>query len=211
MNDSVRLAYDRIAADYAREFEDEMARKPFDRLMLDWLIERVGALGPICDLGCGPGQVARYVARRGAETSGIDYSPLMVKEARRANPGIRFEVDDMRTLANVPDSSFGGIAAFYAIVNLVPEVIKRAFAAMHRVLRPRGLMLIAFHAGNEVLHKEEMWGRKVDLDFCFYRTPQVREWIATAGFSVEEAIERDPYPADIEYQSRRAYVFAQRP
>ena len=28
---------------------------------------------------------------------------------------------------------------------------------------------------------------------------------------VEEAIERDPYPPEVEHQSRRAYVFARRP
>ena len=35
-------------------------------------------------------------------------------------------------------------------------------------------------------------------------------YLTTAGFEVEETIERDPYP-DVEHQSRRAYIFARKP
>ena len=42
------------------------------------------------------------------------------------------------------------------------------------------------------LHKDEWWGQPVSLDFIF---------------ELQEAIERDPYP-EVEYPSRRAYLFA---
>jgi hypothetical protein len=29
-----------------------------------------------------------------------------------------------------------------------------------------------------------------------------------AGFEIDEVIERDPYAPEVEYQSRRAYIFA---
>jgi hypothetical protein len=32
-----------------------------------------------------------------------------------------------------------------------------------------------------------------------------------AGFEIDEVIERDPYAPDVEYQSRRAYIFAHKP
>ena len=38
--DELRKSYDRVAGDYAAEHADEMARKDFDRRMLDWLAER---------------------------------------------------------------------------------------------------------------------------------------------------------------------------
>ncbi len=38
----------------------------------------------------------------------------------------------------------------------------------------------------------------------------MKTYLKEAGFEPEEAIERDPYP-EIEYQSRRAYVFARKP
>ena len=48
------------------------------------------------------------------------------------------------------------------------------------------------------------------MDFIFYTTAEMKEYLREAGFVVEEAIERDPYP-EVEYQSRRAYLFARKP
>src|SRR3954471_17461057 len=86
----LRSSYDRVARRYADEFRDELAHKPFDRKMLDWLIERVPSSAPVCDLGCGPGQIAAYLHGRGAPACGIDLSAEMVACARRCHPGIPF-------------------------------------------------------------------------------------------------------------------------
>jgi len=37
----------------------------------------------------------------------------------------------------------------------------------------------------------------------------MKELLITAGFEIEEVVEREPYP-EVEYQSRRAYIFARR-
>jgi SAM-dependent methyltransferase len=202
-------SYERVAADYAEHFRDDLAHKPFDRKMLDWLIEKAGAAGPICDMGCGPGQIARYLRDRGAEACGIDLSPAMVREARMLHPGIDFGVGDMLDLRDVPEASFGGIAAFYSIVHLPAPRLPQALRELSRVLRPGGPLLLAFHVGSEVVHRDEWWGKDVDVDFFFFETADVKRNVEVARFDLEEVIERDPYP-DIEYPSRRAYVFARR-
>jgi trans-aconitate methyltransferase len=65
MSENLRNSYDLVAENYAHQFRDEMDKKPFDRKMLDWLVEKVGGVGVICDMGCGPGQIARYLHSRG--------------------------------------------------------------------------------------------------------------------------------------------------
>ena len=35
-------------------------------------------------------------------------------------------------------------------------------------------------------------------------------YLTSAGFEIEEIIEREPY-SDVEHQSRRSYIFARRP
>lgn len=57
---------------------------------------------------------------------------------------------------------------------------------------------------------EEWFDEKVCLDFHFFETAEMKTYLRTAGFEVEEAIERDPYP-EIEVQTRRAYLFAKKP
>ena len=87
---STQVAYDRVADAYAARLFGELAQKPCDRDLLDRLVARVGDLAPICDLGCGPGQVARYLGERGATACGIDLSAAMVAGAARRNPGLAF-------------------------------------------------------------------------------------------------------------------------
>lgn len=211
MSEELQSSYDRVAENYARHFRDELDQKPFDRKMLDWLMEKVGGSGVICDMGCGPGQVARYLHGRGAKVCGVDLSPAMVQQAQGLNPGIPFQRGDMLALADAADNSYGGIAAFYSIVHLPREKVVRALQELKRVLRPAGVLLLTFHIGQEIKHLDELLDKKVSLDFYFFETGEVKDYLRTAGFELEEAIERDPYAEDVEYQSRRAYIFARKP
>jgi SAM-dependent methyltransferase len=206
----LEASYDRVAEEYASQFHNEMEHKPFDRKMLDRLIEKVDCLGPICDLGCGPGQIARYLQGRGADVCGMDLSLEMVRCAQRLNPAIPFQQGNMLALTNVSDHAFGGIAAFYSILHVPRPDVVRALQELKRVLHPHGVLLLAFHIGHEVLRKDEWWGQTVSLDFIFYTTSEMKDYLREAGFELEEAVERDPYP-EAEYQSRRAYLFARKP
>src|SRR5688572_12289244 len=167
---NVQTTYDRVAAEYAIRIYDELAGKPFDRAVLDRFAALAGPLGPVCDLGCGPGQVARYLhdhgQQHGIEVMGVDLSPAMIAEARRLNPGLRFEQGTMLAL-DFEDGQLGGIAAFYSIVNVPREEQPRAFSECWRVLKPGGLLLMAFHLGDEDVHLEEWWGTAVSVDFYF--------------------------------------------
>lgn len=210
MNFELENSYNRVAAEYARRIYAELAHKPFDRKMLDWLIEKVDALGTICDMGCGPGQVARYLHDHGATACGVDLSPEMVRIATELNPGINFQQGTMLDLVNIADASLGGIAAFYSLIHIPLNQMPQALSEFRRVLKPGGFVLAAFHAGDEVRHRDEWWGESVSLDFIFFQRGVMRDQFMQAGFTVEEAIERDPYP-EIEVQTQRAYLFAHKP
>ena len=74
----------------------------------------------------------------------------------------------------------------------------RAFAEMHRVLRPGGLALVSFHRGSEVRHRDEWWGQQVDVDFRFLETQDVAAALEGAGLQVQARLERTSYPAEVE-------------
>jgi len=209
-NSDVQSSYDRVADEYARHLYDELQRKPLDRKLLDRFADSVRGSGRVCDLGCGPGQVARYLWERGVAACGMDLSPGMIERARQLNPEIEFRQGDMTAL-DVPANSWAGIAAFYAIVNLPPADVTQAIAEMWRVLRPGAPLLLSFHIGEEVSHVEDLWGCAVSLDFYFFRAADVAGYLRAAGFEIDEIIEREPYAPEVEYQSRRAYIFARKP
>jgi SAM-dependent methyltransferase len=207
MNDT-QSSYDKVAETYAERFHNELSHKAFDRKMLEWLIERVGD-GLICDMGCGPGQVAAYLHSKGANAMGIDLSPQMVEAAKRLFPAIPFQQGNMLSLEDLKDETFAGIAAFYCIIHIAPQQAVKALRELGRTLKTNGWLLLTYHVGDEVRHFDNWMEQPVNLDFRFYQTTAVKAYLQEAGFALEEVIEREAYP-EIEAQTRRAYLFARK-
>ncbi len=208
--DDVRASYDRVADEYARRIYTELSDKPFDRERLDDLAARSRGRGIVCDLGCGPGQVARYLADRGLAVVGVDLSEGMLEQARRLNPELTFKQGDMRALTDVPDGAWAGIAAFYSIIHIPRAQVGATLCELRRVLQAGGCLLLAFHLGDEVLHLTTWWERPVSADFVFFQSREMTRELEGAGFAIEAALEREPYP-EVEHQSRRGYILARKP
>jgi hypothetical protein len=60
---------------------------------------------------------------------GLDPSPKMPEQARRLNPDISFPEGSMAAL-DLEDRILAGIAAFYAIVNILKEYLPLVFREM---------------------------------------------------------------------------------
>src|SRR6516164_2514630 len=146
---SIRETYDRLAGAYACRFVKELQSKPLDRELLDRFAAQVRGRGEVCDMGCGPGHVARYLRDAGTPVFGLDLSPKMVQEAGQLSPDVQFREGNMMAL-DLPDRMLAGITAFYAIVNIPKGSLPLVFGEMNRVLNAGGLLLLAFHTGNEV-------------------------------------------------------------
>jgi SAM-dependent methyltransferase len=209
LRESIANNYDRLAEAYARQLFHELKRKPLDRQLLEAFAARTAGRGEVCDMGCGPGQVARYLRDLGATVFGLDLSPQMVLQAQKLNPDIPFREGNMLAM-DMDDGVLAGIVAFYAIVNIPFESLHLVFEEMARVLEPGGLLLLAFHVGDEVLRPPQLWEVSIAMDFFFFPPAVIRRLLEKAGFDIEKVIEREPYGSDVEHQSRRAYILARK-
>jgi trans-aconitate 2-methyltransferase len=103
------------------------------------LLARVGAHDPgdVVDLGCGPGNLTALLARRwpGARVRGIDSSPEMVAAAQAGQPGIGFEVGDLRDW--VAGGETADVLVSNATLQWVPGHLDLLSALAERV-RPGG-------------------------------------------------------------------------
>jgi SAM-dependent methyltransferase len=196
--------YDAVAEDYVAQFVNELEHKPFDQELLTRFAAVAGATGPICDLGCGPGQVAKFLFERGAWAFGIDGSAGMAKAAGQAHRQLSFVQADMRVLP-LANASLGGIAALYSLIHVPQEELTRTLLEWRRVMKPNGVVLISFHVGTEIIHRDEWWGKEVDLDFQFFQTSELVSRLRGAGFHVEGTWERPPYEP-YEFPSTRGYI-----
>jgi SAM-dependent methyltransferase len=207
---NTQSSYDLVADEYATRIYNELKDKPLDRLLLDRFAASLAVSpGRVCDLGCGPGQIARYLKDRGADVFGVDFSAGMLAQARRLNPDIDFVQGNMRAL-DLPNESLAGIAAFYSIIHIEREGVTSVLRELRRALQPNGLLLFSFHIGDDVKHLEEWWGKAVSADFFQFQAEEMRGYLREAGFQIEETLVRWPYEGT-EYQSQRAYIFARKP
>jgi ubiquinone/menaquinone biosynthesis C-methylase UbiE len=198
--------YNLFSAEYSQKYFHELDHKPFDREVLDTFCSMIPAHGTVCDIGCGPGEIAVYLRSHGCKVIGIDLSEEMIREARRLSPDIPFEVGDMTRL-RFADNSLAGITAFYAIVHCTYDDALDAFREFHRVLQAGGILLLTFHIGTDVLHLEKGTTEVVAVDFRFLDPAEISRRLVEAGFTIEERTTRPPYP-DVEFNSTRAVIRA---
>jgi hypothetical protein len=63
------------------------------------------------------------------------------------------------------------------------------------VLAPNGLLLVAFHIGEETVHRDELWGHPVSLDFRFLMPERVVTSLGEAGDRAPQPTLLPPRPS----------------
>ena len=127
--------WQQVAGEYDATFA--RASEPYAEALLD--AAGVGAGTRLLDLCCGTGVVTGAAVGRGAVPTGVDFSPAMLAEARRAHPRLQFDEGDAEALP-YPDHSFDAVVSNFG-VHHVPRP-NRAIAEALRVLRPGGRVAV---------------------------------------------------------------------
>lgn len=205
---NTRRSYDAVADRYAAEIADELIGKPLDRALLDAFAEMIPN-GPVADVGCGPGQIGRFLAGRGATVVGTDLSPAMCRTA-----SIPACASDMTALP-FRTASLAGLVCFYAVIHLDHAQCATAYREFARVLSPGGSALITFHTSDAETstgdHRElhDWWGNPVDLTFRFLDPDDEVATLTSSGFELTARLDRAPHPG-VEHASFRTYLLLRR-
>jgi SAM-dependent methyltransferase len=94
----------------------------------------------VLDAGCGAGEFVEEFARRGADSSGVEFNAEKVAGYRQRHPDSpRVTQGDIARIA-APDASFD-LILFNEVLEHVPEE-EAALAEAHRLLRPRGILAL---------------------------------------------------------------------
>ncbi len=183
--DTVRESYDRVADNYAHMVLTtgigDIRRHPWLKASIDAFADTVTGLGPVLDVGCGPGTVTAYLAERGLDVSGVDLSPRMIENARRLHPECRFSVSSATDL-DLAEASLGGVLGWWSLFNLPRAVLPQVLAGFVRALKPGGHFITATHVGDEDLVRTEAYGGvPVSWTTHKWRPEQFVELIEQAG------------------------------
>lgn len=182
--DGVRASYDRVADAYVATGAGELTGRPWLRAALAAFAEEVRGLGPVLDVGCGPGHVTAALAALGADASGVDLSPRMVEHARRLHPGLRFEVGSATDL-HLAEASLGGVLGWWSLFHLPRPALPGVLTSLARALVPGGQLLLGTHVGDGEIRRTEAYGGvPVEWTTHLWRPGQLTGLLAGAGLEM---------------------------
>jgi 2-polyprenyl-3-methyl-5-hydroxy-6-metoxy-1,4-benzoquinol methylase len=97
----------------------------------------------VLDAGCGEGDMARWLAGKGATVIGIDASDVLLEAARRgeekSSRGITYLQRDITALGDLSDFD---VIVSNQVISVVPDHVA-AFRELYKVLRPSGILVIS--------------------------------------------------------------------
>ena len=134
--------------DIAQWYDQFLRERPvYTEVILPNLLTLVGKIEGevICDLACGQGWVARELARRGAQVTGLDLAPNLLALARgyeEQEPlGIVYVQGDAQRAERLSARQFSGCVCVMALIN-IPD-LQATFQSIRRILKPRGWLVFA--------------------------------------------------------------------
>ncbi|MGV9880194.1 class I SAM-dependent methyltransferase [Streptomyces sp. NPDC003006] len=193
---ATRESYDAAATTYAELFRDSLRDSPLDRAILSAFAEVVSASGDgqVADLGCGPGHITAHLSELGLAASGVDASPAMIELARRAYPGLRFDVGSMASL-DIADGVLGGVLSRWSIIHTPPVELPGILAEFHRVLAPGGHLLIGFSASEDPSHPTQVFDHAVAPAYR-WSPDHLAGMLHECGLAEVARMVREPQPTD---------------
>src|SRR2546429_8735226 len=134
--------------DIAQWYDQFVRERPvYMEVILPGLLSLVGEVEGevICDLACGQGWVARELARREAQVTGLDLAPNLLALARRYEEqeplGIVYVQGDAERADPLSDRQFTGCVCVMALIN-IPD-LQATFQSVRRILKPGGWLVFA--------------------------------------------------------------------
>ncbi len=110
----------------------------YEEQIIPLVVERLGSMTTVLDLGTGEGQIARALQRRGVEVIGVDPFPDQIRVAVQRGGGPAYGVGAARAIP-VASGSVDAVVACLVFEHI--DDVDEAIAEVSRVLRPGGRFL----------------------------------------------------------------------
>jgi ubiquinone/menaquinone biosynthesis C-methylase UbiE len=170
----VRKGYDKIAREYQAD------RHIFDNgKELEELASLLPRNSKVLDVGCGAGvPFVKFLVESGFDVTGVDFSESMLRLAEKNVPEANLVKQDVTRLG-LRTNSFDGLTSSYCIIHIPREKHSSLFRSFHRILKPKGIMLIGM-GYSEWEATEEYYG--VNMFWSHYSPEKSLQIIENAGF-----------------------------
>ena len=130
-----------------------LERSTRDEMMIRWVLP---AGRRVVDVGCGSGELVRWLRGQGADAIGVECGEVMMRQAREADPDHpEAYLDGVGQDLPIPDASMDAVVMSFSLHHVPNEEMTNALREAHRVLRRGGTLYVAepisAGAGHEVV------------------------------------------------------------
>jgi cyclopropane fatty-acyl-phospholipid synthase-like methyltransferase len=150
----------------------------------------------VLELGCGPGNVAKYLLAKRSDLDilGIDLAPGMIEEAKKQNPGARFELMDIRETGQLKQR-FNAIIAAFCLPYISYDDVPAMFENIHNLTAENAFLYVSFMEGNRQrsgFEKTSFTGDK-EIYINYHDRLEIERLLEKNGFGLKAAFTKD-YP-----------------
>lgn len=185
-----RDAYDKIAKIYDRELWND---HPYDD-QIDKFVSMVKG-EDILDLGCAVGSFTKYVADKGKNVDGIDYSKNMIEIAKSKVNNAAFYVMDMLDL-NM-NKKYDGVMAINSTIHVEKNKMQELFESIYNVLNEDGVFFIILQEGDGERMVPEPFDESLAEFVSYYKTYEIEELFTKCNF---EIVDKSKIIRDAEFE-----------
>jgi SAM-dependent methyltransferase len=173
-------AYERSAKECLARWDKRRHRRP--PLLVEWL-QYLPAGANLLDLGCGGGQDAGDLVRRGYRILGVDRTSALLSAGRRRYPSLPLVRADLRFLP-FQVLSFDGLWAAASLMHFPKPEARRILADLWRLARPGGLFAatVTYGVSSRLVTNGWVPGRY----FARWKKDELARAVRRAGWTILE-------------------------
>jgi ubiquinone/menaquinone biosynthesis C-methylase UbiE len=173
---NLKDTYNKIAEDWVRDHDADT----WWQEGTDYFLSLLPPGARVLDVGCGGGIKTNFIAQKGFDATGIDFSEKMIALARERYPGVGFAVHDMYEVGTL-DETFDGIFMQAALLHIPKADVLTVLSGMQTVLVPGGLLHIAVKAVRddgveEAIKTEQDYGYTYERFFSYFTMDELKEY-----------------------------------
>lgn len=181
---NLKETYNRIAEDWHKNHQEDT-----------WWIEGTDAFisllkpgSSVLDAGCGSGVKARYLAGRGLDVTGVDFSERMIELAKRELPEAKFLVLDLRDLDTL-HQTFDGVFVQAALLHVPKKDVWDVLRKLKDKLKVGGYLYLAVKEvkpdqPEEEIRTKDDYGYRYDVFYSYFTLSELKHYLTDLGMSI---------------------------
>lgn len=181
---------------YVNAYENKFMTFDLYNDTFDVLLDKIPTNANILELGCGPGNVIKYLLnkRRDLMITGIDLAPEMIKRAKEINPSATFRLMDIRNIHEI-NFSYEVIVAAFCLPYLSYQDIPAFFQNLNTLTLKNGFIYLSCMEGDYDKSGFEKTSFTGDSEMYIYYHHRVHleKLLTENGFQIEHFYTKD-YP-----------------